>query len=68
MQLLSCREASYGFCPYFEMWTYFFGKHQNASYFHICEGAPALDDSKNNHLTGKLIASLITDFMKAKMG
>lgn len=23
MQLLSCREASYGFCPYFEMWTYF---------------------------------------------
>ena len=27
MQLLSCREASYGFCPYFEMWTYFFGKH-----------------------------------------
>ena len=48
--------------------TYFFGKHQNASYFHICEGAPALDDSKNNHLTGKLIASLITDFMKAKMG
>ena len=48
--------------------TYFFGKHHNASYFHICEGAPTLDDSKNNHLTGKLIASLITDFMKAKMG
>ena len=48
--------------------TYFFGKHQNASYFHICEGAPELGDSKNNHLTGKLIASLITDFMKAKMG
>ncbi len=48
--------------------TYFFGKHHNASYFHVCEGAPTLDDSKNNHLTGKLIASLITDFMKAKMG
>jgi len=48
--------------------TYFFGKHHNASYIHICEGAPTLDDSKNNHLTGKLIASLITDFMKAKMG
>ena len=46
--------------------VYFFGKHQNASYFHICEGAPDLDDSKNKHLTGKLIASLITDFMKAK--
>ena len=23
-------------------------------------------DSKNNHLTGKLIAAMITDFMKAK--
>jgi formiminoglutamase len=46
--------------------VYYFGKHQNAAYFHICEGAPDLDDSKNNHLTGKLIASLITDFMKAK--
>ena len=48
--------------------VYYFGKHQNASYFHICEGAPELDDSINNHLTGKLIASLITDFMKAKIG
>lgn len=47
-------------------YIYYFGKHQNASYFHICEGAPELDDSKNNHLTGKLIASMITDFMKAK--
>ena len=46
--------------------VYYLGKNQNASYFHICEGAPELDDSKNNHLTGKLIASLITDFMKAK--
>ena len=48
--------------------VYYFGKQQNASYFHICEGAPELDNSKNNHLTGKLIASLITDFMKAKVG
>ena len=47
-------------------YLYYFGKHQNASYLHICEGAPELDDSKNNHLTGKLIASMITDFMKAK--
>ena len=48
--------------------VYYFGKQQNASYFHICEGAPELDNSKNNHLTGKLIASLVTDFMKAKVG
>jgi len=47
-------------------YLYYFGKHKNASYLHICEGAPELDDSKNNHLTGKLIASMITDFMKAK--
>jgi len=47
-------------------YIYFMGKHPNASYLHICEGAPELDDSKNNHLTGKLIAAMITDFMKAK--
>lgn len=47
-------------------YIYYIGKNKNASYLHICEGAPELDDSKNNHLTGKLIASLITDFMKAK--
>lgn len=47
-------------------YLYYFGKHKNASYLHICEGAPDLDDSKNSHLTGKLIAAMITDFMKAK--
>jgi len=47
-------------------YIYYFGQQQNASYLHICEGAPELDESKNNHLTGKLIASMITDFMKAK--
>jgi formiminoglutamase len=45
---------------------YYMGKHTNASYLHICEGAPELDNSSNNHLTGKLIAAMITDFMKAK--
>ena len=43
-----------------------FGKHKNAAYLHICEGAPDLDETNNNHLTGKLIASLITDFIKSK--
>jgi formiminoglutamase len=47
-------------------YIYFMGKQANAAYLHICEGAPELDDSKNNHLTGKLIAAMITDFMKAK--
>lgn len=46
---------------------YFFGGNTNASYLHICEGAPSLDHDKNNHLIGKLIGYLITDFVKAKM-
>lgn len=45
---------------------YFFGKHQNAAYLHICEGAPSLDHDKNSHLVGKLIGYLVTDFIKAK--
>ena len=46
---------------------HFFASDTNASYLHICEGAPALDTEKNSHLTGKLIAYLITDFIKAKL-
>jgi formiminoglutamase len=42
-----------------------FGKNQNASYLHICEGAPELGDEKNQQLVGKLIGYLVTDFMKA---
>lgn len=45
---------------------YFFGKSENAAYLHICEGAPSLDNEKNNHLVGKLIGYLVTDFIKAK--
>lgn len=45
---------------------HYFGQHKNATYLHLCEGAPDLDNEKNNHLTGKLIAYLVTDFMKAK--
>jgi formiminoglutamase len=43
-----------------------FGKHKNSKYIHICEGAPELGDDKNNHLIGKLIGYLVTDFMKSK--
>jgi formiminoglutamase len=45
--------------------VHFFGKNQNACYLHICEGAPELGEEKNNHLIGKLIGYLVTDFMKA---
>ena len=44
---------------------HYFGKNQNAAYLHICEGAPDLAEEKNNHLVGKLIAYLVTDFIKA---
>jgi formiminoglutamase len=47
-------------------YVHHFGKHKNAAYIHICEGAPSLDETNNKHLTGKLIAYLITDFMKSK--
>lgn len=45
---------------------HYFGKNKNASYLHICEGAPDLAFEKNSHLVGKLIAYLVTDFIKAK--
>lgn len=45
---------------------YYFGSLESSSYLHICEGAPSLDNDKNNHLVGKLIGYLVTDFVKAK--
>ena len=45
--------------------TSFFGKNKNATYLHICEGAPDLGEEKNNHLIGKLIGYLVTDFIKS---
>jgi len=46
--------------------VYFFGKNKNATYLHICEGAPELGEDKNNHLIGKLIGYLVTDFIKSR--
>ena len=43
----------------------YFGNHPNAAYLHICEGAPDLGEEKNNHLIGKLIGYLVTDFIKS---
>ncbi|CAH0335418.1 Formimidoylglutamase [Flavobacterium sp. CECT 9288] len=44
---------------------YYYGKRRNVAYIHICEGAPDLGEDKNNHLIGKLIGYLVTDFIKA---
>ncbi len=43
----------------------YFANNQNVAYLHICEGAPELGEEKNNHLIGKLIGYLVTDFIKA---
>ena len=43
----------------------FFAQNTNVAYLHICEGAPDLGEPKNNHLIGKLIGYLVTDFIKA---
>ncbi|MGO4904054.1 formimidoylglutamase [Flavobacterium sp. W20_MBD1_R3] len=44
---------------------FYFSKNKNATYLHICEGAPDLGEDKNNHLIGKLIGYLVTDFIKS---
>ncbi len=44
----------------------FFGKNTNASYLHICEGAPDQGNEKSNYVIGKLIGYLVTDFIKSR--
>ena len=44
----------------------YFGRNENSIYLHIAEGAPDLAEENSKHLVGKLIAYLITDFMKSK--
>ncbi|EHQ41035.1 formimidoylglutamase [Myroides odoratus] len=44
---------------------HFFAESTNVAYLHICEGAPSLDYPTNNHVVGKLIAYLVSDFMKS---
>lgn len=48
-------------------YVYTCGKELNALYLHIAEGAPILAHRKADNKTGKLIAYLITDFMKGVM-
>lgn len=45
-------------------YAYCCGKNLNALYFHIAEGAPVLSHIKADNKTGKLIAYLISDFIK----
>lgn len=45
-------------------YAYQCGKNLNVKYFHIAEGAPILSHIKADNKTGKLIAYLISDFIK----
>ncbi|WP_422091508.1 formimidoylglutamase [Tenacibaculum ovolyticum] len=47
--------------------VHYFAKNTNASYIHICEGAPAvMQDPSAINQVGKFISYLISDFIKAK--
>ena len=45
-------------------YVYQSAKQLNTLYFHIAEGAPILSHIKADNKTGKLIAYLISDFIK----
>lgn len=42
--------------------------HTKACYLHICEGAARVNNGTSNELTGKLIAYLVSDFVKMNGG
>lgn len=47
--------------------VHFFGKNSNASYIHICEGAPSVMGNETaSGQVGKFISYLISDFIKAQ--
>jgi formiminoglutamase len=46
-------------------YVHFFAAAQKIAYLHICEGASALENGLTAGTTGKLIAFLVTDFIKS---
>lgn len=60
--------APTGFAPrHARRFVHFFAKDVNASYLHICEGAPSLsNNARAESQVGKFISYLITDFIKSK--
>jgi formiminoglutamase len=46
----------------------FAGANVKTAYLHICEGAVQLNDGRKCETTGKLIAYLVTDFIKSREG
>lgn len=47
--------------------VHYFGQCKNVCYLHICEAAPEIEYESYVHLSGKVIAALISDFIKSKM-
>lgn len=45
----------------------FAAANPNLAYLHICEGASRLDDGRTDEAPGRLIAYLVTDFVKASL-
>jgi formiminoglutamase len=46
----------------------FAGNYQRIAYVHICEGAAKLQNGDENGHTGKLLAYLVSDFIKSHLG
>ena len=62
----SSAKTSSGFLPFeVRKAIHKIAKEKNCSYMHIAEGAPVLSHLKTDNKTGKLIAYLISDFIKA---
>lgn len=50
---------------YARQYMHFFGAHPRLAYLHIAEGAAFLEDGQEQPTIGKLIALLVSDFVKA---
>jgi formiminoglutamase len=62
----SSAKTSSGFLPYeVRKAIHKIASKKNCNYLHIAEGAPVLSHIKTDNKTGKLIAYLISDFIKA---
>lgn len=67
--VLSSATSPVGISPiHARQYMSFAGAIQRPAYLHICEGAVKLDDGRTDEKTGKLIAYLVTDYVKSALG
>lgn len=48
-------------------YLHYFAQFKEVAYLHLCEAAPALSSYKNPNMVGKLLAFMVTDFVKSHM-